>query len=211
MRHQHALSKLTLQGNRLRVQFPALCLTPPVISRLTCGSTSSRAILSCSWILRMVSILVPNMCPWKLPYSSSSFPEMPLVIASLEMKKYSSPWASSFRWGLVVSAGKPEDWAKQWPDKITAILLKMGVSTHVVQGRKTSQGIWSIKHFLCASFLHPVHLTWDILIKMTSWRKLNQSPTDIWVLIKLILSTVWCLPMSTRVFRLNAGSWTTSS
>lgn len=151
-----------------------------MISRLTCGSTSSRAILSCSWILWMVSILVPNMCPWKLPYSSSSFPEMPLVIASLEIKKYSSPWASSFRWGLVVSAGKPEDSAKEWPDK-TAILLKMGVSTHVVQGRKTCRGIWSIKHFLCASFLHQVHLKSDILIKMTYWRKLNQSPT-VWYL-----------------------------
>lgn len=142
---------------------------------LTCGSTSSRAILSCSWILRMLSILVPNMYPWKLPYSSSSFPDMALVIASLEMKKYSSPWASSFRWGLVVSAGKLS--LKKWTDKLTAILLKMGASTHVVQGRKTSQGLCSVKHFLCASFRHQAHLKSHILIQMTNWRKVNQSPT----------------------------------
>lgn len=65
----------------------------------------------------MVSILVPNMYPWKLPYSSSSFPEMHLVMASLEMKKYSSPLASSFLWGLVVSVRGGRGGVTDGPDQ----------------------------------------------------------------------------------------------
>lgn len=76
--------------------------------KTTWGSTSSSAVLPCSWIFLMVSILVPYIFPWKLPYSRSSFCTIHLVIASLEMKKYSFPFSSSFFWGRVVSVYKKD-------------------------------------------------------------------------------------------------------